>query len=130
MKQSLFIICVLLLTACRSVKTVPVVTNTISYDTLLVNQVLHDSVYVGHDRLQKMLGDTMYIRDSITVYRVIAKRDTVTKVQEVQKVKEVPVEVVKEVARKRNWFDWVCYGVTGLLVIGIILVLLKRLSVF
>ena len=99
-------------------------------DTVVMNQVVRDSVYVGHDRLEKMIGDTLYVRDSITVYRVVARRDTVRRVEKVEEVKEVPVEVVKEVARKRNWFDWMCYGITGFVVLVIILYIVKRLSVF
>ena len=64
--------------------------------------------------------DTIVIRDSVIAYRLkhvrdsakVIERDTISVVQR--------VEVVKEVPRSRNWFDWMCYGVTGLLVMGIV----------
>ena len=64
--------------------------------------------------------DTIVIRDSVIVYRLkhvrdsakVIERDTVPVIQR--------VEVVKEVQRARSWFDWMCYGVTELVVMGIV----------
>ena len=71
--------------------------------------------------------DTIVIRDSVIAYRLkhvhdttsVIKRDTIPIIQK--------VEVTKEVPRRRNWFDWMCYGVTGLLMLVLVAYIVKRL---
>lgn len=66
-----------LLTSCKSTR------HTATHDTIYVNterveyQWKHDSIYLDrwHDRW--VLGDTVYLRDSVVHYRWHTKRDTV-----------------------------------------------------
>lgn len=73
----ILLVAVLLLSACKSTR------HTATHDTIYVNterveyQWKHDSIYLDrwHDRW--VMGDTVYLRDSVVHYRWHTKRDTV-----------------------------------------------------
>ena len=87
----------------------------------------HPQLVVNVDTTGICRVDTVVIRDSVTVYRLrhvrdsarVIERDTIPVVQR--------VEVVKEVPRSRNWFDWMCYSVTGLVMLVLVAYIVKRL---
>ena len=74
----ILLVAVLLLAACKSTR------HTATHDTIYVNterveyQWRHDSIYLDrwHDRW--VMGDTVYLRDSVVHYRWHTKTDTVT----------------------------------------------------
>ena len=136
---------------CKSTKSVvpeQTTVNQILLDSISRSLFQKDSVYIGrihwmeyHPQLVINVDtsvvsnkppvvcrtDTIVIRDSVIAYRLkhvrdsakVIERDTIPVIQK--------VEVVKEVPRSRNWFDWMCYGITGLLVLVLVAYIVKRL---
>lgn len=96
MKRILLMLSVaLLIGGCRSVKTVERIP-VIIHDTMREVQVLHDSTFVDRWHTEIVRGDTMRVKDSVSVVRWIERADTV----EVEK--EIPVEMVKEIVVEKS----------------------------
>ena len=92
----LFFVIVFALAGCRSLKeTAPVGVPT--HDTLWQQHYSIDTVYTDRWHYIDRKGDTVWLVDSVTIYRAKYIRDTVREVSEV--AVEVPVEVVREVER-------------------------------
>ena len=127
-RSSIFFIIALLsalvLTGCATSRPLQLVERT-SVDTLYLSSQHYDSIYVSRDHFTDRSRDTVYIKDSILEYRYKLLRDTVyqTRVDSIPILREV--EVVREVPRKRNWIDYLCYTITAILS-GLLLIRVLR----
>lgn len=110
---------------CRSAKQAAQLIREIRTDTLYLSSQHYDSIYVSRDHFTDRSRDTVYIKDSILEYRYKLLRDTVyqTRVDSIPILREV--EVVREVPRKRNWIDYLCYTITAILS-GLLLIRVLR----
>ena len=127
-----FAIILMLLTSicsCRTVKTIPVETSreVILTDTLYINSVQVDSIYISHDLLTDRSHDTILIKETTTEYRYKLLRDTIYRTQlEIQR-DSIPYEVrVVETTQERSIPPWIQI----LAWIGGIAILLLVLSMF
>jgi len=108
-----FAIILMLLTSicsCRTVKTIPVETSreVILTDTLYINSVQVDSIYISHDVLTDCSHDTILIKEVSTEYRYKLLRDTIYRTQlEIQR-DSIPYEVrVVETTQDRSIPPWI-----------------------
>ena len=110
---------------CRSAKQAAQLIREVRTDTLYLSSQHYDSIYVSRDHFTDRSRDTVYIKDSILEYRYKLLRDTVyqTRVDSIPILREV--EVVREVPRKRNWIDYLCYTITAILS-GLLLIRVLR----
>lgn len=106
--------------SCGTTRTVPIETikEVTKIDTLYLNTFRFDSTYISHDFLTDRSRDTILIRKTNTEIRHKILRDTVERVKiEIQRDSipyEVRIETIKEVPRKRYWFDilsYICFGI-------------------
>ena len=101
------------------------------HDTVFTARLQYDSTF--HDRYHSViaLDSVVYVRDSVVLYRYrlkhdsiyINKTDTVYIKRNVTKTKEVP--------RRRSWWDYFCYCVTGTILLYLLtylLTILKKIS--
>ncbi len=98
------------------------------HDTVFIARFLHDSTFI--DRYHTMIANdsVVFVHDSVVLYKYklkhdsvfIHKTDTVYIKRNITKTKEVP--------RKRNWFDWLCYSVTGTVLLFLLTYLLTFLK--
>ena len=116
---------------CRSTKQAAQLIREVRTDTLYLNNVQYDSIYIFQERtsdyhmnplnpLKPSETDTVFIKDVSVEYRYKLLRDTVLKVQHDSIPYEVLIETVREVPRRRNILDYISYVCLGL-VIGSIL---------
>ena len=110
---------------CKSAKQAVQLIREVRTDTLYLSSQHYDSIYVSRDHFTDRSRDTVYIKDSILEYRYKLLRDTVyqTRVDSIPILREV--EVVREVPRKRNWIDYLCYTITAILS-GLLLIRVLR----
>ena len=110
---------------CKSAKQAAQLIREVRTDTLYLSSQYYDSIYVSRDHFTDRSRDTVYIKDSILEYRYKLLRDTVyqTRVDSIPILREV--EVVREVPRKRNWIDYLCYTITAILS-GLLLIRVLR----
>ena len=110
---------------CRSAKQAAQLIREVRTDTLYLSSQHYDSIYVSRDHFTDRSRDTVYIKDSILEYRYKLLRDTVyqTRVDSIPILREV--KVVREVPRKRNWIDYLCYTITAILS-GLLLIRVLR----
>lgn len=103
----------LIFCSCSTPRTVPI--ETLCHDTLYINKVSFDSIYIDNSHLIERGDDTVYIKDKLIEYRFRLLRDTIR----ISKCDSIPYEVriteVKEVSRRRNLFDYVSYVCFGIL---------------
>lgn len=87
----------LFMTSCSKVQYVPMVEH--KTDSVYVEKIKYDSIQI---KVKEYIGgDTIY-RDSI-VFRYVLRTDTIHTYS--RDSIPYPVEVVKEVERKRNWYE-------------------------
>ena len=110
---------------CKSAKQAAQLIREVRTDTLYLSSQHYDSIYVSRDHFTDRSRDTVYIKDSILEYRYKLLCDTVyqTRVDSIPILREV--EVVREVPRKRNWIDYLCYTITAILS-GLLLIRVLR----
>jgi len=100
------------------------------HDTVFTARLQYDSTF--HDRYHSVIANdsVVFVHDSVVQYKFrtkhdsiyINKTDTVYIKRNITKTKEVP--------RKRNWFDWLCYSVTGTVLLFLptyLLTILKKI---
>ncbi len=96
-------------------------------DTIYLNRLAYDSVFVSHDRLLDRSKDTVFVHDRLVEYRYRLLRDTIYK----SRTDSVPViqtvEVTKEVERI-PWWSQVLNWTALLLLLAILLRNLKVLK--
>ena len=80
MKKLLILLTACILTGCSSLRQVQVIER-VSRDTLYLNHIQYDSIYVDNWQLTDRTKDTIYLEKSHIEYRYKLLRDTVYKVQ-------------------------------------------------
>ena len=98
------------------------------HDTVFIARFLHDSTF--HNRYHSVIAidSIVYVRDSVVLYKYKIKHDSVfihktdTAFVEHTEVKRV------EVPRKRSWWDYFCYCVTGTILLYLLTYLLTILK--
>ena len=98
------------------------------HDTVFAERLQYDSTF--HDRYHSViaLDSVVYVRDSVVLYRYRLKHDSVfvhrtdTALVEHEVVKRV------EVPRRRSWWDYFCYCVTGTILLYLLTYLLTILK--
>ena len=118
----------LLLTSCssiRRVQTIPIETikEITRTDTLYINNVQYDSIYISQDKFIDRTKDTILIRQHDVEYRYKLLRDTIERIKLEVRHDSIPYEVriteTIEVPRKLTWYDHTARA-TFWLLIGII----------
>ena len=110
--EGLVWILALLLTSCssmRRVETIPVETTheVIKTDTIYINNVQYDSIYISQDRYTDRSKDTILIHQHDIEYRYKLLRDTIERIKLEVRHDSIPYEVriteVKEVKHIPPW---------------------------
>lgn len=124
----------LLLASCssmRRVQTIPVETikEITKTDTLYINNVQYDSIYINHTSNIDRTRDTIKIKETMTEYRYKLLRDTIERIKLEIRHDSIPYEVriteTKEIPRKLTWYDHTTRAAFWLL-IGFLLLWLYR----
>ena len=86
----------LVLTGCATHRPLQVAEH-VTRDTVYINKLLYDSIYVSRDHFTDRTRDTVYLRDVSVEYRYRLLRDTIykTQIDSIPVIREV--EVVREV---------------------------------
>lgn len=126
-----FLIICLACCSCGSTKVVPIETirDHQVHDTLYINNVQYDSIYISQDKFIDRTKDTILIRQHDVEYRYKLLRDTIERIKLVVHHDSIPYEVriteTIEVPRKLTWYDHTARA-TFWLLIGFILLCLYR----
>ena len=125
----------LVLTGCASHRPLQVAEH-VTRDTVYLSSLQYDSIYIFQERtsdyhmnplnpLKPSETDTVFIKDVSVEYRYRLLRDTIYKTQ----IDSIPVirkvEVVREIPRKYNWIDYLCYTITAIIP-GLLLIRVLR----
>lgn len=111
-----------LLTGCGTMKQVQVVER-VQKDTLYLNHIQYDSIYVDNWQLTDRTKDTIYLEKSHIEYRYKLLRDTVYKVQidTIPVIREVEVvKTEKYVPAIYKWSLAICIALIILIVLSIL----------
>lgn len=104
-KFSFVIVIVIVLTGCATTRQVQVVER-VSRDTLYLNHIQYDSIYIDNWQLTDRTKDTIYVEKVRLEYKYKLLRDTVYKVQ----IDSIPVirevEVVKTEKYVPSIYKW------------------------
>ena len=109
----------LVLTGCASNRHLQVAEH-VTRDTVYINKLHYDSIYIDHWQKVYQQSDTIYLDRTKYEYRYSLLRDTIYKTQHDSIPYEVRIETVREVPRRRNILDYISYACLGL-VIGCVL---------
>lgn len=118
-----FLIICLACCSCGSTKVVPIETihEVLKTDTLYINNVQYDSIYVSRDKFIDRTKDTILIRQHDVEYRYKLLRDTIERIKFEVRHDSIPYEIriteTIEVPRKPTWYDYLT-RTTFWLVIG------------
>lgn len=129
-----FLIICLACCSCGSTKVVPIETihEVLKTDTLYINNVQYDSIYVSQDRYTDRTKDTILIRQHDVEYRYKLLRDTIERIKLEVRHDSIPYEVriieTKQVKYTPPWTKALSYiGTISILVLLIyIFTRLKR----
>lgn len=88
------------------------------HDTTQTVHELHDSIHIDHFReVTKMINDTIFVKDSVVIYRGRTKTDTVMFYREVPVLQKVEVYKEKELTKWQKFrlksFWWLSVGLIG-----------------
>jgi len=99
---------VLILAGCSTTRRVTEVVESTNTDTLYLNRIQYDSIFIDHFHMVDRGKDTIMIQDAKVEYRYRLLKDTtyIHQIDSIPVIKEV--EVIKEVARPINLFDRIC----------------------
>ena len=116
----LFFIYVFLLLCFNSCKTITKVETETEYktDTLFVDKICYDSIYVNDSTVIKEKGDTVYFTKYLTKYKEKVKVKDSIQVKIEYKDKIIEKEVIKKIPIWKNYF---LYSTIGLLLFIIML---------
>ena len=115
----------LVLTGCASNRHLQVAEH-VTRDTVYVNKLHYDSIYVSRDHFTDRTRDTVYLRDVSVEYRYKLLRDTVFKVQH----DSIPYEVrVVEIQVERH-IPWYAKLLSWIGALALILLLARLLLLF
>lgn len=130
----LLIFILLVCCSCSITRTVPIETirTETKVDTIYLSNIQYDSIYVSQDLFTDRSKDTILIRQHDVEYRYKLIRDTIERVKiEIQCDSipyEVRIETIKEVPRKRNWFDILCNICFGICSASLLITLKYKLK--
>lgn len=103
-------------------------------DTLYINKVQYDSIYVSQNRYTDRSKDTILIRQHVIEYRYKLLRDTVEHIKLEVVRDSIPYEVriteIKEVPRKLTTYDRITRTVFWLLIIVIAICIYRKFKRF
>ena len=105
----------LVLTGCASHRPLQVAEH-VTRDTVYINKLQYDSIYVARDHFTDRTRDTGYLRDVSVEYRYKLLRDTVFKVQHDSipyEVRVVETKVERHIPWYANLLNWI--GIIALL---------------
>lgn len=122
------VITALLLTACRTTRTVTV--ERVTHDTLYQTQHHRDSIYMHDSIYVREKGDTIRIERWHTQYRDRWKTDTVYISKTDSVPKPYPVEVVKEVPARLTWWQQARMHVGGIVIFLLIILAARKFYVY
>lgn len=105
---SIVLIASLLLTAfilvgCSASKQVNQVVRDVRVDTIYLNNIQYDSIYIAQDKFVDRSRDTLYIQDKSVEYRYKLLRDTVRIVQRDSIPYEIRITEIREVKHIPWW---------------------------
>lgn len=110
MKKVIVIVSALLITSCASTRHVQVVER-VSRDTLYLNRIQYDSIYIDNWQLTDRSKDTIYVEKVRLEYKYKLLRDTVRIVQ----IDSIPVIREVEVVKTERYIPkvykasfWIC----------------------
>ena len=88
--------------ACRATQPIKVAEKAV-HDTLWLQSLHYDSIYVGNDRSLERIADTVYLRERSVEYRYRLLHDSIY----ICRTDSIPyaVEVVRTVPRPHTWLD-------------------------
>ena len=115
----------LVLTGCASHRPLSQPVEHLTRDTVYINKLQYDSIYIDNRQKVYQQSDTIYLDRTKYEYRYRLLRDTVykTHIDSIPIIREV--EVVREIPRKHNWIDYLCYTITAI-ISGLLLIRVLR----
>ena len=121
----LLLLTLLTVYSCSTSRHVTQLVERTSVDTVYLSNVQYDSIYIDNRQKVYQQSDTIYLDRTKYEYRYRLLRDTVYKTQ----IDSIPiireVEVVREIPRKHNWIDYLCYTITAI-ISGLLLIRVLR----
>lgn len=102
---ALAILTLLTVYGCASTHPVTQTVERVSRDTIYINTLQQDSIYIFKDRLIDRSRDTVYLKDVSVEYRYKFLHDTLRVTQRDTIPVEVTVTELKEIQRPLTWFD-------------------------
>lgn len=126
---------IMLLSACgasKHIQAIPVETikERTKSDTLYINNVQYDSIYISQNRYTDRSKDTILIRQHDVEYRYKLLRDTIERIKLEVRHDSIPYEVriteTIEVPRRLTWYDHLTRAAFWLLTGFLLLWLYKR----
>ena len=121
----LLLLTLLTVYSCSTSRHVTQLVERTSVDTVYLSNVQYDSIYIDNRQKVYQQSDTIYLDRTKYEYRYRLLRDTIYKVQHdsIPIIREV--EVVREIPRKHNWIDYLCYTITAI-ISGLLLIRVLR----
>ena len=130
---ALALLSALVLTGCASNRHLQVAEH-VTRDTVYVNKLHYDSIYVSRDHFTDRTRDTVYLRDVSVEYRYKLLRDTVFKVQHDSipyEVRVVEIQVERHIPWWAKLLSWIGALALILLLARLLLLFLRgKLSLF
>ena len=121
MKKFSFVI-VIVLTGCATTRQVQVVER-VSRDTLYLNHIQYDSIYIDNWQLTDRSRDTIYVEKVRLEYKYKFLRDTVYRVQ----IDTIPVIKTVEVVKTEKYVPSIYKWSLGILIVLIIVIVISIL---
>ena len=122
---TLALLSALVLTGCASNRHLQVAEH-VTRDTVYVNKLHYDSIYVSRDHFTDRTRDTVYLRDVSVEYRYKLLRDTVFKVQH----DSIPYEVRVVETQVERHIPWYAKLLSWIGALALILLLARLLLLF
>ena len=115
----------LVLTGCASHRPLQVAEH-VTRDTVYINKLQYDSIYVSRDHFTDRTRDTVYLRDVSVEYRYKLLRDTVFKVQH----DSIPYEVRVVETKVERHIPWYAKLLSWIGIIALLFLLIRVLRHF
>lgn len=123
MKKLVYVfVLVFVLAGCATTRQVQVVER-VSRDTLFLNHIQYDSIYVDNWQLTDRTKDTIYLEKSHIEYRYKLLRDTVRIVQ----IDSIPVIKTVEVVKTERYVPGIYKWSLGILIVIVIVIVISIL---
>ena len=122
MKKLLILLTACILTGCSSLRQVQVIER-VSRDTLHLNHIQYDSIYVDNWQLTDRSKDTIYVEKVRLEYKYKLLRDTVYRVQ----IDTIPVIKTVEVVKTEKYVPSIYKWSLGILIVIIIVIVISIL---